>query len=43
MAIGFTVYDIMKSWLKVPSRDEAAAASAVTENKSNHPSSLHTS
>ncbi|XP_064944451.1 mitochondrial carrier protein CoAc2-like isoform X3 [Musa acuminata AAA Group] len=43
VAIGFTVYDIMKSWLKVPSRDEAAAASAVTENKSNHPSSLHTS
>ncbi|WOL09091.1 mitochondrial substrate carrier family protein P-like isoform X2 [Canna indica] len=41
VAIGFTVYDVMKSWLKVPSREEVAAISVVTENKSNHPSSLH--
>ncbi|XP_074559074.1 mitochondrial carrier protein CoAc2-like [Curcuma longa] len=36
VAIGFTVYDLMKSWLKVPSRDEIAAISVVTKNNSNH-------
>ncbi|URE21371.1 Mitochondrial carrier protein [Musa troglodytarum] len=41
VAIGFTVYDVMKSWLKVPSRDEAAIVTVRTENKSNYPSSLH--
>ncbi|THU61116.1 hypothetical protein C4D60_Mb07t19880 [Musa balbisiana] len=41
VAIGFTVYDVMKSWLKVPSRDEAAVITVRAENKSNHPSSLH--
>ncbi|CAL9195367.1 unnamed protein product [Musa hybrid cultivar] len=41
VAIGFTVYDAMKSWLKVPSRDEAAVITVRAENKSNHPSSLH--
>ncbi|RZS04658.1 hypothetical protein BHM03_00035025, partial [Ensete ventricosum] len=43
VAIGFTVYDAMKSWLRVPSRDEAAVITVLTtENKSNHPSSsLH--
>ncbi|XP_042396953.1 mitochondrial carrier protein CoAc2-like [Zingiber officinale] len=35
VAIGFTAYDVMKSWLKVPSRDEVAAISVVTEN-TNH-------
>ncbi|KAG1335355.1 mitochondrial substrate carrier family protein P [Cocos nucifera] len=39
VAIGFTVYDVMKSWLKVPSRDEAALP-AVTEESSRHPASL---
>ncbi|XP_065016046.1 mitochondrial carrier protein CoAc2-like [Musa acuminata AAA Group] len=41
VAIGFTVYDAMKSWLKVPSRDEAAVIIVRAENKSNHSSSLH--
>ncbi|XP_068336482.1 mitochondrial carrier protein CoAc2 [Pyrus communis] len=41
VAIGFTVYDIMKSCLRVPSRDEAEAVRKVVTNKrSTHPSSL---
>lgn len=39
VAIGFTVYDMMKSWLKVPSRDEIARAVS-TEERSSHASSL---
>ncbi|KAL6592266.1 hypothetical protein ACP70R_049530 [Stipagrostis hirtigluma subsp. patula] len=34
VAIGFTVYDSMKVWLKVPSREEAAVA-VLTEERSN--------
>jgi len=37
VAIGFTVYDIMKAYLRVPSRD---AIEAVTDKRNNQPS-LH--
>ncbi|XP_077210716.1 mitochondrial substrate carrier family protein [Tasmannia lanceolata] len=40
VAIGFTVYDAMKSWLRVPSRDDKAIA-VVTEGRNTHPSSVH--
>ncbi|KAJ6837820.1 mitochondrial substrate carrier family protein P isoform X1 [Iris pallida] len=40
VAIGFTVYDAMKSLLKVPSRDEATITEIV-EDRSSHQSSLH--
>jgi len=33
VAIGFTVYDSMKVWLKVPSREETAV-SVLTEERS---------
>lgn len=40
VAIGFTVYDVVKSYLRVPSRDEAVIE--VTANKaSSQPTSLH--
>ncbi|KAK7272756.1 hypothetical protein RJT34_29577 [Clitoria ternatea] len=38
VAIGFTVYDTMKSYLRVPSRDEAAVE-VVTNKRITHPSS----
>ncbi|XP_027357846.1 mitochondrial carrier protein CoAc2 isoform X2 [Abrus precatorius] len=38
VAIGFTVYDTMKSWLRVPSRDEAAVE-VVTNKRTGHPHS----
>ncbi|KAF5945675.1 hypothetical protein HYC85_015903 [Camellia sinensis] len=41
VAIGFTVYDVMKSYLRVPSRDEAIIE-VVTNNRNSQPSSLHT-
>lgn len=41
VAIGFTVYDVMKSFLKVPSRDEAVIE--VVTNKRNSQPSLHSS
>ncbi|XP_044462958.1 mitochondrial carrier protein CoAc2 [Mangifera indica] len=41
VAIGFTVYDIMKSYLRVPSRDEAVIE--VVTNKRNSQPSLHSS
>jgi solute carrier family 25 protein 16 len=34
VAIGFTVYDYMKVWLKVPSREDTAVA-VLTEERSN--------
>lgn len=40
VAIGFTVYDVMKSYLRVPSRDEAVIE-VVTNNRNSQPSSLH--
>lgn len=40
VAIGFTVYDVMKSWLKVPSREEVAIP-VLTEERNDHPASLH--
>ncbi|KAH0970681.1 hypothetical protein GBA52_022837 [Prunus armeniaca] len=40
VAIGFTVYDVMKSYLRVPSRDEAVTK-LVTNKRNTHPSSLH--
>ncbi|THG00433.1 hypothetical protein TEA_024971 [Camellia sinensis var. sinensis] len=40
VAIGFTVYDVMKSYLRVPSRDEAIIE-VVTNNRNSQPSSLH--
>ncbi|KAI8021795.1 Mitochondrial carrier protein CoAc2 [Camellia lanceoleosa] len=40
VAIGFTVYDVMKSYLRVPSRDEAVIE-MVTNNRNSQPSSLH--
>ncbi|XP_043718731.1 mitochondrial carrier protein CoAc2 [Telopea speciosissima] len=39
VAIGFTVYDTMKSWLGVPSR-ENTAIEVVTEGRNTHPSAL---
>ncbi|KAJ0091233.1 hypothetical protein Patl1_13436 [Pistacia atlantica] len=41
VAIGFTVYDIMKSYLRVPSRDEDVIE--VVTNKRNSQPSLHSS
>ncbi|XP_020240002.1 mitochondrial carrier protein CoAc2 [Cajanus cajan] len=38
VAIGFTVYDTMKSYLRVPSRDEAAVE-VVTNKRTGHPGS----
>uniref|UniRef100_A0A5B7C1Q3 Graves disease carrier protein n=1 Tax=Davidia involucrata TaxID=16924 RepID=A0A5B7C1Q3_DAVIN len=40
VAIGFTVYDVMKSFLRVPSRDEAVIE-VVTNPRNSQPSSLH--
>ncbi|KAF7147173.1 hypothetical protein RHSIM_Rhsim03G0234000 [Rhododendron simsii] len=40
VAIGFTVYDVMKSFLRVPSRDEATVE-VVTNKRNTQPSSLH--
>lgn len=40
VAIGFTVYDVMKSYLRVPSRDEAVKE-VVTNERNSQPSSLH--
>lgn len=40
VAIGFTVYDTMKSYLQVPSRDEAVVEVA-SNHANNQPSSLH--
>ncbi|XP_010267010.1 PREDICTED: mitochondrial substrate carrier family protein P isoform X1 [Nelumbo nucifera] len=40
VAIGFTVYDSMKLWLRVPSRDNTATG-LVTEGRNAHNSSLH--
>ncbi|KAK8957321.1 Mitochondrial adenine nucleotide transporter ADNT1 [Platanthera zijinensis] len=40
VAIGFTVYDVMKLWLKVPARDEPSMKASAEERKS-HVSSLH--
>ncbi|KAK4797711.1 hypothetical protein SAY86_030037 [Trapa natans] len=40
VAIGFTVYDVMKSCLRVPSRDEAVIE-VVTSRRNNEASSLH--
>ncbi|XP_009779866.1 mitochondrial carrier protein CoAc2-like [Nicotiana tabacum] len=40
VAIGFTVYDLMKSYLRVPSRDEAVVE-VVTSRRNSKPSSLH--
>lgn len=41
VAIGFTVYDMMKSYLRVPSRDEAVIEAVVTNNRHSQASSLH--
>ncbi|GMI84299.1 CoA Carrier 2 [Hibiscus trionum] len=41
VAIGFTVYDMMKASLRVPSHDEAVIA-VVTEKRNTQTSSLHT-
>jgi hypothetical protein len=40
VAIGFTVYDMMKSYLSVPSRDEAVIE-VVSSTSSSEPTSLH--
>ncbi|KAK3004576.1 hypothetical protein RJ639_018537 [Escallonia herrerae] len=40
VAIGFTVYDVVKAFLRVPSRDEAVIE-LVTSNTKSQPSSLH--
>lgn len=40
VAIGFTVYDVMKSSLGVPSRDEAVIQ-VTTNRRNSQPSSLH--
>lgn len=40
VAIGFTVYDIMKSCLRVPSRDDTVIE-VVTNRRNSQPSSLH--
>ncbi|KAK9275617.1 hypothetical protein L1049_022884 [Liquidambar formosana] len=40
VAIGFTVYDSMKSYLRVPSRDEAVIE-VVTNERNGQPSALH--
>ncbi|XP_068647924.1 mitochondrial carrier protein CoAc2-like isoform X2 [Aristolochia californica] len=40
VAIGFTVYDAMKSWLRVPSRDEKVVE-VVSERRTMKPSSMH--
>ncbi|XP_059634849.1 mitochondrial carrier protein CoAc2 [Cornus florida] len=41
VAIGFTVYDVMKSFLRVPSRDEAVVEVVTTNQRNSQPSSLH--
>ncbi|KAG5559226.1 hypothetical protein RHGRI_008957 [Rhododendron griersonianum] len=41
VAIGFTVYDVMKSFLRVPSRDEATVEVVTNKRNNNQPSSLH--
>ncbi|KAH7855141.1 hypothetical protein Vadar_021681 [Vaccinium darrowii] len=41
VAIGFTVYDVMKSFLKVPSRDEATVEVVTNKRNTSQPSSLH--
>lgn len=41
VAIGFTVYDIMKSYLGVPSRDEAVIEVTTNTRNNSQPSSLH--
>ncbi|KAM7512960.1 hypothetical protein LguiB_011835 [Lonicera macranthoides] len=41
VAIGFTVYDTMKAFLRVPSRDDEAVVELVTNKRNSHPSSLH--
>lgn len=41
VAIGFTVYDLMKAYLRVPSRDEVAIE-VVTKEINGQTSSLHT-
>ncbi|XP_058206646.1 mitochondrial carrier protein CoAc2 [Rhododendron vialii] len=41
VAIGFTVYDVMKSFLRVPSRDEATVEVVTNKRNTNQPSSLH--
>ncbi|KAK7245516.1 hypothetical protein RIF29_40362 [Crotalaria pallida] len=38
VAIGFTVYDTMKSYLRVPSRDDEAAVEVVTNKRISQPS-----
>lgn len=40
VAIGFTVYDVMKAHLRVPSRDDAVVE-VVTSNRDSQPSTLH--
>lgn len=40
VAIGFTVYDMMKAYLRVPSRDDAVVE-VVTSNRDSQPSTLH--
>ena len=40
VAIGFTGYDIMKSWLQVPARDDDLIK-VVTNKRNSQPSSLH--
>lgn len=42
VAIGFTVYDVMKAYLQVPSRDESAAEVA-SERRNSQPSALPSS
>ncbi|KAF8406915.1 hypothetical protein HHK36_006036 [Tetracentron sinense] len=39
VAIGFTVYDIMKSWLRVPPRDDTATE-VITDRSNTQPSSI---
>jgi len=41
VAIGFTVYDVMKSFLRVPSRDEATVEVVTNKRNTSQPSSLH--
>lgn len=41
VAIGFTVYDVMKLWLKVPARDEISIKAITEERKSHASSSWH--
>ncbi|KAL8040332.1 hypothetical protein ABFX02_10G090600 [Erythranthe guttata] len=43
VAIGFTVYDVMKAYLRVPSRDEAVVGKVVDIRENSHPSSIPSS